>query len=156
MENRVCCCFGHRFVYSPIESLLEQVLIRLITDHGVTTFMSGGMGDFDCKFEKAVRSLKHHFPQLRLILVKPYFTKDINEYGKLYYQLYDDVIIPDELANVHYKAAIGKRNQWMAEQCDYCVAFVRDNFGGAYKAVRYAAKKQKTIYNLAEMIKQSY
>ena len=57
--------------------------------------------------------------------LKPYMTKDINEVGDYLFTLYDDIIIPTELADVHYKSVIQKRNQWMIEESDLLVFYVR-------------------------------
>ena len=44
--------------------------------------------------------------------------------------------------------AILKRNEWMVEHADLVIAYVRHEWGGAYKMYRHAEKMQKEIFNL--------
>lgn len=64
--------------------------------------------------------------------------------------MFDSVIVPDVVVGIHYKSAITKRNRWMIENSDIVVAYIYREFGGAYNAVKYAKKLNKTIINLCE------
>ena len=79
----------------------------------------------------------------------PYFSQELNEHQGYYKSSFDDVVIPVELAGVHYKSAITKRNRWMVDESDYLIAYVYPDFGGAYTTLRYAEKKKRQIINLA-------
>ena len=71
-----------------------------------------------------------------------------------YYETYfDDILIPAELADVHYKAATSRRNQWLVDHSDYLIAYVYRDFGGAYTTLKYAARRGKEIINLANRCK---
>ena len=85
---------------------LEQVDSLLEGDEEFC-FYSGGMGEFDAMSARAVRVLKQHHPekQIHLYLVLPYMKQSVNE-DKLLKTLYDEIIIPMELAECHYKSAI--------------------------------------------------
>lgn len=143
-EIRACCGFGHRDVFENISDQLYNTLLH-IAEQGCKKFYTGGMGEFDKLFSSAVRRIKSMFPDIKLICVKPYMTKDINENGEYLLTLYDDIIIPTELADVHYKAVIQKRNQWMIEESDLLVFYVRRKYGGAYLSQCKAQKLQKRI-----------
>lgn len=143
-EIRACCGFGHRDVFENISDQLYNTLLH-IAEQGCKKFYTGGMGEFDKLFSSAVRRIKSMFPDIKLICVKPYMTKDINENGEYLLSLYDDIIIPTELADVHYKAVIQKRNQWMIEESDLLVFYVRRKYGGAYLSQCKAQKLQKRI-----------
>ena len=54
--------------------------------------------------------------------------------------------------NTHYKAAIGKRNEWLVDNADLLISFVKNNAGGAYETLRYAEKKGIAIINIASGI----
>ena len=108
-------------------------------------FYTGAMGEFDEIFSSAVRFLKKTYPEIKLVCVKPYLTKEINESGDYLYSLYDDIIIPTELADIHYKTVITKRNQWIIDKCDVVIGYTIRDYGGAYKAIDYAKKKGKEI-----------
>lgn len=81
----------------------------------------------------------------KLVCVKPYFTNDVNTNRDYYTTFYDDVIIPDELADIHYKAAIKARNRWMINHSDMILIYTVRNYGGAYEARRYAESESKNI-----------
>ena len=141
---KACCGFGHRQVFENITDKLDNA-ISYAADQGCKIFYTGAMGDFDSLFSSAVRKAKTNYPDIKLICVKPYMTKDINENGEYLYSLYDDIIIPTELADVHYKAAITKRNQWIIQKSEIVIIYSTRNYGGAYKAMKYAKKNNKTI-----------
>lgn len=153
MENmRVCCCFGHRDVVDDISNELKNA-VQLAIQKGCSVFMLGGNGDFDHRFASAVRSAKRSSPHIRLILVKPRFSNIWNTYKEHYDALYDTILVPVELADVHYKSAIAARNRWMVDRSDMIIAYVHRDFGGAYTAVCYAEKQQKEIVNIGKVSK---
>lgn len=115
---------------------------------GCEIFYTGAMGEFDSLFSSAVRKAKKAYPNIKLICVKPYFTNDINTDKDYYVALYDDIIIPDELAGIHPKAAIKARNQWMIENSDIVLIYTVRNYGGAYEAKRYAERNGKRLVRI--------
>ncbi|MBQ9901289.1 MAG: DUF1273 family protein [Clostridia bacterium] len=123
-------------VYAAVLKAAEQ---------GCDIFYTGAMGEFDSLFSSAVRKVKKTYPKIKLICVKPYFTIDLNINGEYYSALYDDVIIPDELADIHPKAAIKYRNRWMIDHSNIILIFTKRSYGGAYEARRYAERIGKKI-----------
>ena len=142
-----CSAFGHRNVFENISEKLNSA-VRTAADQGCKLFYTGAMGRFDEMFSSEVRALKKDYPNIKLICVMPYMTKEINTQGEYLYTLYDDIIIPTELADVHYKSAITKRNQWMIQKSDLVIAYTNRNYGGAYNAKRYAQRLKKEIITL--------
>lgn len=66
--------------------------------------------------------------------------------GKEYYDnLYDEIVIPDEISGVYYKAAISKRNRWVVDHADYLITYITTDHGGAYNTFRYALRKDCKI-----------
>lgn len=151
----VCTFAGHREVYQAnIADELDEAISRILKNDDCFRFLVGGMGDFDGMCSSAVRRAKRNYPnkQISLELILPYLTQELNE-NKSYYEIsYDDVVVPIELAGVHYKSAITKRNRWMVDKSDWMIAFVYRDFGGAYTSLRYAEKKGLQIINLAKEI----
>ena len=151
----VCTFAGHREVYQAnIADKLDEAISRIIKNDDCFRFLVGGMGDFDGMCSSAVRRAKRNYPnkQISLELILPYLTQELNE-NKSYYEIsYDDVVVPIELAGVHYKSVITKRNRWMVDKSDWMIAFVYRDFGGAYTSLRYAEKKGLQIINLAKEI----
>lgn len=144
---KACCGFGHRNVFENISSKLDNAVEEAIAQ-GCEMFYTGAMGEFDSLFSSAVRSAKKTYPHIKLICVKPYFTNDINTNGEYYASLYEDIIIPDEIADVHPKAAIKARNRWIIDNSDIVLIYTVRNYGGAYDALRYAERKSKCIIKI--------
>lgn len=149
----VCTFAGHREVFlSSVNQDIDNALSELVQSEDDNMFYSGGMGDFDFMCEAAVRRLKKRCPHLniRLNLVLPYMTNQINRDKDYYESRFDNIIIPMDLMGVHYKAAIKKRNRWMVDQADKILAYVYRDFGGAFDTIKYALRTGKPVLNLAE------
>ena len=147
MDN--CCCgFGHRESQVNLKNELLLVIKQLILTDKINIFMTGGMGEFDSQFAAAVRSCKVYNKDIKLILVKPYFSNELNVNKEYYEYYYDDVIIPEELAGSHYKSAITKRNRWMIDQSQIILSGVYRDFGGAYESIKYAQKTGKRVIEI--------
>ena len=142
--KKACSGFGHRNVFENICDKLDEAIESAI-QQGCEIFYTGAMGDFDSLFSSAVRRAKKTYPHIKLICIKPYFTNDINTNRDYYTALYDDIIIPDELAGIHYKAAIKARNRWMIDNSEIILIYTIRNYGGAYDALKYAERKGKCI-----------
>lgn len=142
MANKICCGFGHRLVLENITETLTSELENLIINEQITVFYCAESGDFDSIFCGVVQKLKTKYPYIKAVLIKPYFSNTLNTH-KEYYSQFDDVIIPDDISDVHYKSAITARNKWMIDKSDVIVSYIRHNNGGAYTALKYARKKQK-------------
>lgn len=142
--KKACCGFGHREVFENItEKVYRAVLVAV--EQGCEVFYTGAMGRFDEMFSSAVRRLKKGYPNIKLICVKPYFPTDINENGDYLYSLYDEIIIPTVLADIHYKKVITQRNQWMIDRSNIVIGYSLRDYGGANTAIKYAKKQGKTV-----------
>ena len=148
-----CTFAGHRNLFLPdADRKIETALDGLIARDETFVFYTGGMGEFDSKCASAVRAAKHrhHGKEIRLILVLPYMSNRLNTDRNYYESSFDDVMIPIELAGIHPKAAIQKRNRWMVDRSDYLIACVHRDFGGAYETAQYAMRKGVPVLNLAQ------
>jgi len=145
---------GHREAYqSGIDTRLRMAIETVLSSDTTFECLTGGMGEFDAKAAAAVRSAKRQHPELdiKLTLVSPYMSNEFNKNKEYYENSFDDIVIPSELADVHYKAAIKKRNEWMVDRSDYLIAYVYRDFGGAADTLRYAKRKNDIqIMNVAE------
>lgn len=148
MMDKYCCGFGHRDCYVNVKEQLREVIERLINEQDITIFLTGGMGEFDSEFSAAVRTCKSCSSKVKLVLVKPYFSNELNTNKEYYEYYYDDIIIPDIIAGSHYKSAITKRNRWMVDRCDAILSGVYRESGGAYDAIKYAKRKEKPVIEL--------
>ena len=141
---KACCGFGHREVSANITEQLDKAVLK-VAEQGCIIFYTGAMGDFDSLFSSAVRKAKRNYPNIKLICVKPYMTKEINESGEYLYSLYDDIIIPTELADIHPKSAIPKRNRLLVDWSDIVIGYIKRQYGGAYTAIKYAQSLKKEV-----------
>lgn len=105
----ITCTFaGHREVFGSCTQKIENALETLIENEDTLYCYVGGMGEFDGFSAAAVRNLKRKYPnkEIRLTLVLPYMQQKLNEYKEYYETSFDDILIPAELAEIHYKRAI--------------------------------------------------
>ena len=154
----VCTFAGHRDGIMPkIEIYIAQKRNELLRADTHFVFYSGGMGDFDKKCESVVRILKRQNSHLNieLVLVLPYMTNRLSTEKKYYESQYDDVIIPQELYDIHYKVAIKKRNRWIVDKSDWVMTHICRDFGGAYDTARYARKKGKHVIDIADDLSET-
>ncbi len=150
---KYCTFAGHREVYSSeIADKIDSEIDKILMKDNAFVFYCGGMGEFDSMCASAVRKAKrlNRDKDIRLILVCAYMSDSLNKYKEYYETDYDDIIIPEELLEVHYKSAITKRNRWMIDNSDYLIAYVRKNYGGAYNTLKYAqCRNETTVINLS-------
>ena len=127
---------------------LKQLLIKEIRKNPTCKFYLGGYGDFDSLCLRTLRELKKEFQSIELIFITPYIDKNYSklEFAKYHY---DDVIFPP-LESVPRKFAILKRNEWMVEEADLVIAYVKYSWGGAAKTLEYAKRKKVPIINIAQ------
>lgn len=143
----ICSGFGHREIFENIQEQLYMTVLSAI-DSGCDVFYTGAMDKFDSMFSSAVREPRKDNPNIKLICIMPYMTANINRNREYYAITYDDIIVPDELAGIHFKASIKARNQWIVDHSDIIICYTIRDYGGAYDAIKYAYKKRKCIYRL--------
>lgn len=113
----------------------------------------GGRGDFDELCATACRELKKERGDIELIYVTPYIS--LSEQSKIRYNeeqgLYDSSIYPP-IESTPPRFAISKRNEWMILNSDLVIAYVIRSYGGAYKSLQVAKKRNKRIINICSLI----
>lgn len=149
--KKICCFAGHSQLIDTenIYEKLLSVIENLVTSENVSEFWVGNYGDFDRLCAEAVRELAAKYPEIKLCLIVPYLTVKTNEYRKMYYEKYDDIIVADMSEKTPEKVKIIKANQYMVENSRFLVCYVKRSFGGAAKTLEYAEKKKHiTVINL--------
>lgn len=147
----VTCTFaGHREIFGFKDDQVIEILEELLASEQEMTCYVGGMGEFDSLCSGAVQTLKRRHPDksITLVLVLPYMTQQLNRDKEFYERVYDEILIPIELAGIHYKKAITARNHWMVDHSDCLISLVWRDFGGAYKTLKYAEKHKKKVFIL--------
>lgn len=134
---------------NAVKEKLRDLLIRKIRNNPSCKFYLGGYGDFDSLCLRVLKELKSAFPNIELLFITPYLD---NNYSKLETaKLYYDGIIYPPLENVPRRFCISKRNEWMVNEADFVIAFVKYSWGGAAKTLEYAKRKKVEFFNLAEL-----
>lgn len=119
----VCTFAGHREVFGLGQSRVVEILERLLEAEQEMTCYVGGKGEFDALCASAVRTLKHRHPDkaISLVLVLPYMEQRLNTDKEYYESSFDEILIPIELADIHYKQAITACNlhpmHWRSYLC---------------------------------------
>lgn len=142
---------GHRVVdeFRQVEEELDEVIELLHRKYRFVEYNVGRNGEFDDLAAQAVRRFRREWEEwCELTLVEPYPVANLDILEKSY----DNVIIPTD-RKCHFKAAIGERNKWLAENCDMMIVYIKRDYGGAYKCYKYAQELGVPIMNIADNIK---
>ena len=134
---------------NTVKEKLKELLLQEIRKNPACKFYLGGYGDFDSLCLNILKEIKADFPAIELLFITPYLNDNYSklETAKLYY---DGIIYPP-LENVPRRFCISKRNEWMVNEADYVIAFVKYSWGGAAKTLEYAKRKKVEFFNLAEL-----
>ena len=130
---KACTFFGHRDCPQTIQPKLNEVLVDLITNHGVDTFYVGNHGQFDALVRCSLKKLKREYPNITYAVVLAYMPTTPKEYED-----YSDTMLPEGIEAVHPRYAISWRNNWMLNHSDYVVTYITHSWGGA---ARFAKKQ---------------
>ena len=142
----VCTFFGHRDCPETIKPRLREVLVDLITNHGVDMFYVGHQGQFDAYVHSELKKLKQEYPQINYAVVLAYMPGKKTEYDD-----YSDTMLPEGIESVHPHYAISWRNNWMLKESDYVVTYITHTWGGAAQYAKKARIQGKFIINLNDL-----
>lgn len=120
---------------------------NLIENEKVTSFYSGGKGNFDWLCAKCVKEVKKEYPFIESYLIRAYMPKEKEKSKNELLNLFDGSIYP-ELEGLPYRLAILKRNEWMVDNSNFLITYITHAWGGAYKTLSYARNKKLFIINL--------
>ena len=141
------CGHGKTSMSKEEEQRLVDLLRSILAEHPDTLFYLGDYGDFDGTCNVILKKLQVEYPKLKRIFITPYITPGYwhLEAAK---ERYDESIYPFE-DSVLPKFAISKRNEWMVDQADLVIAYVRWSWGGARTTYEYAVRHKKSVVNIA-------
>jgi uncharacterized phage-like protein YoqJ len=152
MKTIITFC-GHKNICN--RQLILNKLIETLEPYfkGETplTFYCGGYGGFDSLASEAIDILRNKYTEVKTekIFVTPYITLAYQERMNDIKKFYDDVIYPP-LENVPLRFAISHRNEWMVENSNVVIAYVKLSLGGAAKTLTYAKRKHKQIIYISD------
>ena len=149
MNGKRCCFAGHNETYGDeVKQKIKEIAIKLIEEKGVTEFWVGNYGGFDRCAASAMREVKKEYTQIKLVIVLPYLTKEVNGHREDFYKKYDSIVIAGMAEKTPARLKIIKANEYMVDNCDFLICNVEHSWGGAAKTVEYAKRKGKEIYCL--------
>ena len=143
--------FGHSY-FSPTEENERKILnfLEEIIGDRIAYAYLGNLGGFDEFAYDCCKKYKENHSNLSLIYVTPYMTINFQEkHIKQEMKRYDAVLYP-EIEDKPIRFAISYRNKFMVEESDYVITYVSHDWGGAYTAYKYAKRKGKHVFNLAD------
>ena len=154
-----CCFIGHREikVTEILKLELNKLIINLISNARVTTFLFGSKSKFDTLCYEVIRKIKEDYPHIRRIYVRSMYEDISDSYEEYLLSLYEETYIPKSVVNSG-KLSYIKRNQYMIDMSDYCVFFYDVSYeppnrrnkskSGTKIAYEYAVSKKKKIINV--------
>lgn len=154
MQLVTVCFFGHREIdrFEQVSEWVEKVIDRLFHRYACIDFLIGRDGDFDRIVSSAIVRAQRAYGKERghHILVLPYLRAEYRDNMAGFETYYDEIEICEKSAYAYPKGAITIRNQFMVDRSDVCVFYVERESGGAWRTLRYAIRKHKTVINLAK------
>ncbi|MBR1494982.1 MAG: hypothetical protein IJ601_08050 [Acidaminococcaceae bacterium] len=152
METGKSCFFiGHRDAPEAIRPLLAHAIEHHITDYGVREFVVGHYSGFDRMAAHMVRKAKERHPNVRLILLLPYFPyKYMNEVASEF----DGSYYPSGMEDVPKPFAIVRANEHMIKTSNFLICYNRGYVGKTRDFVAFALRRERKgemrVENLAD------
>ena len=146
---------GHAFISSNnrVKEIVKEQIRNHVDASGNITCYLGGYGNFDEICACACRELKQEHYDIEVVYVSPYLS--LQEQAKIKEMqrsgLYDASIYPP-IEKTPPRFAISKRNEWMMTNADLIIAYVNHSYGGAYKSLQVAKRKNKKIINICDLL----
>lgn len=152
MDKNTCCFLGHRTINrsEALKTKLSEIIINLITDENVDTFLFGSKSSFNSLCLEIVTEIKEKYPHIKRVYVRAEYPY-INEHYKSYLlKNYDDTYYPKKIINSG-KISYVKRNYEMIASSYFCIFYYNEQCtpttrkSGTKIALDYAIKQQKRI-----------
>ena len=163
MKEKVCAFTGHRPQNLPfgfnendarcdrLKELLRFSIEKLITDKGVTTFISGMAIGVDTYAAEIVLEMKKKYPNIKLEAVIPCETQAVKWSEKdrdRYFGIIEKCDTETLLQTKYTADCMQKRNKYMVDKSDYLIAVWDGKPSGTGKTVNYAKSKGKKIIRI--------
>lgn len=151
-DAKTCCFIGYGDAPEWVRPLLASSIKWHILEYGVTNFLVGNYGNFDCMACAVVAAMKDDYPYIRLYLMLAYPPKPGQTANQ---ECVDELVYPEGLKKVFNRAAIPCLNRMMVDASDYAIAYVCHTSSGAYRTMQYAWGRKRRgemrITNLANI-----
>ncbi len=160
---RTCCFTGHRPKYFhfgsdelhpdcvAIKHFIREKCHYLITNKGVTHFISGGAIGVDTWAMEEVLDLKGTYPHITLECVLPYAgmierfaISDRERYARIKPRLKGITIINEQ----YHSGCMQQRNKYMVDHAQYVIAIWTGQKSGTANTIQYANKLERKVFYL--------
>lgn len=138
MGGKSCFFIGHREASKEIYPVLYAAVEQHIVEYGVTEFIVGHYGGFDCLAASAVKEAKRFYPEVRLTLLLPYHPA---ERPIPMLEGFDGTFYPPGMESVPRKVAIVRANRYVVDHVDYLIAYAWHPASNARELVEYAKRR---------------
>ena len=142
MDTKSCFFIGHREASEEICSVLYAAVEQHIVEYGVTEFIVGHYGGFDCLAASAVKEAKRFYPEVKLALLLPYHPAERPNPTP---DGFDGTFYPPGMESVPLKIAIVRANRYVVDHVDYLIAYAWRPSSNAQELVEYARKRQRNL-----------
>ena len=142
MDTKSCFFIGHREASEEICSVLYAAVEQHIVEYGVTEFIVGHYGGFDCLAASAVKEAKRFYPEVKLALLLPYHPAERPNPTP---DGFDGTFYPPGMESVSSKAAIIRANRYVVDHVDYLIAYTWHPASNAQELVEYARKRRRNL-----------
>ena len=152
MLNNKCCFSGHRFfTYSPEMRNKLKFEVECLILTGVDYFICGGAYGFDMLAGEIVLGFRQIYNiQLELALPCHEQARGWAQANKIRYDyLLNNADSVNYISDEYYDGCMQKRNRYMVDNSDYCIAYLTQMRGGTYYTVKYALNQGKKVINVA-------
>ena len=114
MDIYTVSLFGHRSLLNTLsaEERLEREVYKLLKNHKYVNFLMGRTGEFDLMAALTIRRVMRTYSRINcsLTLVLPYQNSNVENHKDSFLNLYDEIEICPQSADVYYKSAFQVRN----------------------------------------------
>ena len=144
---------GHSDFHGTRES--EEKILACIREQAKgerVSFLLGGYGGFDDFAKDCCKKYKQEDPRSELLFASPYRIEGFYKKREWIKETYDCIMIPDNIGSLFSKYNILKRNEWMVRECDFLIAYVDYDWGGAAKMLQYAIRRKKPYINFGSKV----
>lgn len=147
--HNTCSFFGHRKIEKneKLKSELKKVILELITEKNVDTFLFGSRSEFDELCYETVSELKDLYPHIRRVYVRAEYPYIDEEYRNYLLKSYEDTYYPERIVGAG-KAVYAERNYEMVNKSAICVVYLCGQTkykSGTKMAADYAQRKGKEV-----------
>ena len=133
-----CCFLGHDDIDEDFAAKLEEILLPLIKEGEVDTFLVGNNGNFEENVYEILLRLKISYPHIKCYKVASEAEREVSNM----------IIYPDGIDAVPKRFKISHKNRWMILKSDYMVARITHHWGDAPRFAEFARRKLVKVINM--------